>query len=74
MRFGSPEYAQGSWSGQPPVCKGWANADFRMMPSGRVPTARGYCLCRTEQMFFQQNAAVVQRTILAKTSEERTKP
>jgi pyruvate,orthophosphate dikinase len=52
----------------------WANADYpRDARRARAYGAVGIGLCRTEHMFFEQERLpVVQRMILAKTSEERT--
>jgi len=53
----------------------WANADYPAdARRARSYGARGIGLCRTEHMFFEQSRLpIVQRMILAKTSEERTK-
>ena len=52
----------------------WANADYPAdARRARTFGARGIGLCRTEHMFFEQERLpIVQRMILAKTSEERT--
>ncbi len=52
----------------------WANADYpNDARRARSYGAVGIGLCRTEHMFFQpERLPVVQRMILAKTSEERT--
>ena len=52
----------------------WANADYpRDARRARSFGAKGLGLCRTEHMFFQtERLPIVQRMILAKTSEERT--
>ena len=52
----------------------WANSDYpRDARRARSYGARGIGLCRTEHMFFEQERLpIVQRMILAKTSEERT--
>ncbi|NMC45627.1 MAG: pyruvate, phosphate dikinase [Chloroflexi bacterium] len=53
----------------------WANADYPQdARRARSYGAKGIGLCRTEHMFFEQvRLPIVQRMILAKTSEERTK-
>ncbi|MBN1266931.1 MAG: pyruvate, phosphate dikinase [Anaerolineales bacterium] len=52
----------------------WANADYPAdARRARQYGARGIGLCRTEHMFFEQvRLPIVQRMILADTSEERT--
>jgi pyruvate,orthophosphate dikinase len=52
----------------------WANADYpKDAKRARMYGAKGIGLCRTEHMFFEQERLpIVQRMILAKTSEERT--
>ncbi len=52
----------------------WANADYPAdARRARNFGAQGIGLCRTEHMFFEQSRLpIVQRMILAKTSEERT--
>ncbi len=52
----------------------WANADYpRDARRARSYGARGIGLCRTEHMFFEpERLPIVQRMILADTSEERT--
>jgi pyruvate,orthophosphate dikinase len=52
----------------------WANADYpRDAQRARAYGAKGIGLCRTEHMFFEESRLpVVQRMILAATSEERT--
>ncbi len=52
----------------------WANADYpKDARRARTFGAVGIGLCRTEHMFFEQERLpIVQRMILAKTSEERT--
>jgi pyruvate,orthophosphate dikinase len=52
----------------------WANADYpKDARRARTYGARGIGLCRTEHMFFEpERLPVVQRMILAGTSEERT--
>jgi pyruvate,orthophosphate dikinase len=52
----------------------WANADYPAdARRARTFGAQGIGLCRTEHMFFEQSRLpIVQRMILAKTSEERT--
>jgi len=51
----------------------WANADYpRDAQRARAYGAKGIGLCRTEHMFFEESRLpIVQRMILAKTSEER---
>ncbi|MCD6356371.1 MAG: pyruvate, phosphate dikinase [Anaerolineaceae bacterium] len=51
----------------------WANADYpKDARRARAYGAKGIGLCRTEHMFFEQERLpIVQRMILAKTSEER---
>jgi pyruvate,orthophosphate dikinase len=53
----------------------WANADYPQdARRARKYGARGIGLCRTEHMFFQQERLpIVQRMILADSSEERVK-
>lgn len=53
----------------------WANADYpKDARRARSYGAKGIGLCRTEHMFFEQKRLpVVQRMILAKTSEKRVK-
>ena len=52
----------------------WANADYPAdARRARTFGALGIGLCRTEHMFFEtERLPIVQRMILAKTSEERT--
>jgi len=52
----------------------WANADYpKDARRARAYGAKGIGLCRTEHMFFEvQRLPIVQRMILAKTSEDRT--
>ncbi len=52
----------------------WANADYPAdARRARSFGAQGIGLCRTEHMFFeQQRLPIVQRMILAKSSEDRT--
>ncbi len=52
----------------------WANADYpKDAKRARSYGAVGIGLCRTEHMFFEpERLPIVQRMILAKTSEERT--
>ena len=52
----------------------WANADYpKDAERARSYGAVGIGLCRTEHMFFEtERLPIVQRMILAKTSEERT--
>jgi len=51
----------------------WANADYpKDARRARAYGAKGIGLCRTEHMFFEpERLPIVQRMILAKTSEER---
>ena len=53
----------------------WANADYpEDAIRARSYGAQGIGLCRTEHMFFEpERLPIVQRMILAETSEERTK-
>jgi len=53
----------------------WANADYpKDARRARSYGAKGIGLCRTEHMFFEQERLpIVQRMILAKTSEKRVK-
>ena len=53
----------------------WANADYpKDAQRARSYGAKGIGLCRTEHMFFEpERLPVVQRMILAKTSQERVK-
>jgi pyruvate,orthophosphate dikinase len=53
----------------------WANADYpKDAQRARAYGAKGIGLCRTEHMFFEtERLPIVQKMILAKTSEERTK-
>jgi pyruvate,orthophosphate dikinase len=52
----------------------WANADYpKDARRARSYGAKGIGLCRTEHMFFEpERLPIVQRMILAETSEERT--
>jgi len=52
----------------------WANADYpKDARRARSYGAKGIGLCRTEHMFFEtERLPIVQRMILAKSSEERT--
>jgi len=52
----------------------WANADYpKDAQRARSYGARGIGLCRTEHMFFEtERLPIVQKMILAETSEERT--
>lgn len=52
----------------------WANADYpKDAKRARMYGAKGIGLCRTEHMFFEQvRLPIVQKMILAKTSEGRT--
>ncbi|GAB4501271.1 MAG: pyruvate, phosphate dikinase [Anaerolineales bacterium] len=53
----------------------WANADYpKDARRARSYGAQGIGLCRTEHMFFEpERLPIVQKMILAETSEERTK-
>ena len=53
----------------------WANADYpKDAQRARSYGAKGIGLCRTEHMFFEpERLPIVQRMILAKTSQERVK-
>ncbi len=53
----------------------WANADYpKDAQRARSYGAQGIGLCRTEHMFFEpERLPIVQKMILAETSEERTK-
>jgi pyruvate, orthophosphate dikinase len=53
----------------------WANADYpKDAQRARSYGAKGIGLCRTEHMFFEpERLPIVQKMILAETSEERTK-
>jgi pyruvate,orthophosphate dikinase len=53
----------------------WANADYpKDARRARAYGAKGIGLCRTEHMFFEtERLPIVQKMILAETSEERTK-
>jgi pyruvate,orthophosphate dikinase len=53
----------------------WANADYpKDARRARAYGAQGIGLCRTEHMFFEpERLPIVQKMILADTSEERTK-
>jgi pyruvate,orthophosphate dikinase len=53
----------------------WANADYpKDAQRARSYGAKGIGLCRTEHMFFEtERLPIVQKMILADTSEERTK-
>ena len=53
----------------------WANADYpKDARRARAYGAQGIGLCRTEHMFFEpERLPIVQKMILAKTGEERTK-
>jgi pyruvate,orthophosphate dikinase len=53
----------------------WANADYpKDAKRAREYGAKGIGLCRTEHMFFEtERLPIVQKMILAETSEERTK-
>ena len=52
----------------------WANADYpKDAQRARSYGAKGIGLCRTEHMFFEtERLPIVQKMILAETSEERT--
>jgi len=63
-----------SWADEVADLEVWANADNpRDASRARTFGAKGIGLCRTEHMFFEtERLPIVQRMILAKTSEERT--
>ena len=63
-----------SWADEVADIEVWANADYpRDARRARSFGAKGIGLCRTEHMFFEvERLPIVQRMILAKTSEERT--
>ncbi len=62
------------WADEVSRLQVWANADYpRDARRARTYGAKGIGLCRTEHMFFEQERLpIVQRMILAKTSEART--
>ncbi len=62
-----------SWADQIRRLEVWANADYpRDAQRARTFGAQGIGLCRTEHMFMEtERLPIVQRMILAKTSEER---
>lgn len=63
-----------SWADETAELEVWANADYpRDAIRARSFGAKGIGLCRTEHMFFEtERLPIVQRMILAKTSEDRT--
>jgi pyruvate, orthophosphate dikinase len=63
-----------NWADEVSRLQVWANSDYpKDARRARTYGAKGIGLCRTEHMFFEQERLpVVQRMILAKTSEERT--
>jgi pyruvate,orthophosphate dikinase len=63
-----------SWADEFRRLEVWANADYPAdARRARSYGAQGIGLCRTEHMFFEQERLpIVQRMILAETSEERT--
>ncbi len=63
-----------SWADKYRRLEVWANADYPAdARRARSYGAQGIGLCRTEHMFFEQERLpIVQRMILAETSEERT--
>ena len=63
-----------SWADETAEMEVWANADYpRDAVRARSFGAKGIGLCRTEHMFFEvERLPIVQRMILAKTSEDRT--
>ncbi len=63
-----------SWADDTAEMEVWANADYpRDATRARSFGAKGIGLCRTEHMFFEtERLPIVQRMILAKTSEDRT--
>ena len=64
-----------TWADEISRLQVWANSDYpKDARRARAYGAKGIGLCRTEHMFFEQERLpLVQRMILAKTSEERTK-
>lgn len=63
-----------SWADETAEMEVWANADYpRDAVRARSFGAKGIGLCRTEHMFFEvERLPIVQRMILAKSSEDRT--
>jgi len=68
-----PNLRKGPAGSPTPGLQVWANADYpKDAVRARNYGAKGIGLCRTEHMFFEpQRLPVVQRMILAKTSDER---
>jgi len=64
-----------SWADEVARLEVWANADYpKDARRARAYGAKGIGLCRTEHMFFEtERLPIVQKMILADTSEERTK-
>ncbi len=64
-----------NWADEIARLQVWANSDYpKDAQRARLYGAKGIGLCRTEHMFFEpERLPIVQRMILAKTSEERTK-
>ena len=69
-----PASAKRPKAGRPRGLQVWANADYpKDARRARSYGAVGIGLCRTEHMFFEpERLPIVQRMILAETSEERT--
>ena len=63
-----------NWADEIARMQVWANADYpKDARRARAYGAKGIGLCRTEHMFFEpERLPIVQRMILAKTSEART--
>jgi pyruvate,orthophosphate dikinase len=63
-----------NWADEISRLQVWANADYpKDAKRARSYGAKGIGLCRTEHMFFEtERLPIVQRMILAKTSEDRT--
>jgi pyruvate,orthophosphate dikinase len=69
----TPGVRKGENNGPTTGLQVWANADYpKDARRARSYGAKGIGLCRTEHMFFEtERLPIVQRMILAKTSEER---
>ena len=63
-----------TWADDAARLQVWANADYpKDARRARSYGAKGIGLCRTEHMFFEpERLPIVQRMILAETSEDRT--
>lgn len=63
-----------SWADEISRLQVWANADYpKDARRARTYGAKGIGLCRTEHMFFEtERLPIVQRMILAETSQDRT--